>query len=348
MDWQETLLLAGALRAGIVDEVAREGGGDARAVARETGSDARATAQVLAALADLGYLEIAADEGAAIGDNAGVDVNAPRRAGLPIDAGQLETTPFRLSDEGRGVLIDEGDQRFERWAILHEAALIEHWLQIPEIIKTGVKPERPKKEEFVSAFLGAMDTGGRHAAESVVDKVLSVVASHGLTEPKTVLDLGGATGRYARAFTARGLAATMMDTPATIERVEDSLANDGIAIFAGDFFETLPPGPFDIVFASSISHIYGPDDHKNLLRRLRDIVSPGGFLVIVDFVRGVSDRAPLFAINMLVHTERGSTWTEGDYRSWVTGAGFKEPAFEEISPGGRVAISALRATSLKA
>jgi hypothetical protein len=34
-------------------------------------------------------------------------------------------------------------------------------------------------------------------------------------------------------------------------------------------------------------------------------------------------QAALFAVNMLVGTEAGGTWSEAQYRAWLQGAGFK-------------------------
>ena len=60
---------------------------------------------------------------------------------------------------------------------------------------------------------------------------------------------------------------------------------------------------------------------------------PGGLIAILDFVRGQSESAALFGINMLVNTAAGGTWTEEEYRDWLTSAGFIE--FEMLTLGAR-------------
>ena len=52
---------------------------------------------------------------------------------------------------------------------------------------------------------------------------------------------------------------------------------------------------------------------------------PGGHLVIREFIlqedRSGPPHAALFALNMLVGTEHGNTYTEGQYRAWMQEAG---------------------------
>jgi hypothetical protein len=46
-------------------------------------------------------------------------------------------------------------------------------------------------------------------------------------------------------------------------------------------------------------------------------------ITIRDFVRGLSKEAALFAVNMLVNTESGNTYSEEEYREWLNTAGFE-------------------------
>ncbi len=41
-----------------------------------------------------------------------------------------------------------------------------------------------------------------------------------------------------------------------------------------------------------------------------------------EFVGGISEDAALFAVNMLVLTAGGGTYTREEYEGWLTGAGF--------------------------
>ena len=55
-------------------------------------------------------------------------------------------------------------------------------------------------------------------------------------------------------------------------------------------------------------------------------------MAIVDFVRGVSEFAPLFALTMLLSTDDGSTWSLPEYSSWLLGAGLERVRCTTIRP----------------
>jgi hypothetical protein len=85
----------------------------------------------------------------------------------------------------------------------------------------------------------------------------------------------------------------------------------------------LPEGPFDAAYLGSVSHIYGPEENLALIERVAGSLSPGGLIAITDFFRGLSRGAALFAVNMLINTESGNTYTEEEYRGWLGAAGFE-------------------------
>ncbi|MEV6239615.1 methyltransferase [Lentzea sp. NPDC051838] len=51
-------------------------------------------------------------------------------------------------------------------------------------------------------------------------------------------------------------------------------------------------------------------------------------MIICELVLDDDETGPLPAammgLNMLVETEGGHNWTEGEYREWLTGAGFRD------------------------
>ena len=86
--------------------------------------------------------------------------------------------------------------------------------------------------------------------------------------------------------------------------------------------EGLPGGPFDAVYFGNTSHMYGPEETVALFRKMRFSLAPGGLIAVREFVRGMSVEAALFAVNMLVLTPRGNTYTAEEYEDWLRGVGF--------------------------
>ncbi len=73
----------------------------------------------------------------------------------------------------------------------------------------------------------------------------------------------------------------------------------------------------------------GPDGNVALFRKVHDALVPGGRIVIRDHVMSPDRTAPragaLFAVNMLVGTEEGGTFTLEEIASWLVEAGFERP-----------------------
>jgi len=302
--WEYTLLIAGALRSGIIDYLA-ERTATAVEVAAGCNLDARATGLTLASLADL--------------DIADRSIPTP-------SASQLLQVEYSLSSNGSASLMDESSTSFSRYVILHRADMISRWLEIPKILESGKPVEQFTDATKVLNFHGAMTANGKARAGSAVDRLVELLPS-----AKTAVDLGGATGVYSLEMAQRGLKTTMVDLPSTVSSIQNDLAGQGVSVYASDFFESMPEGPFDIALVAGVTHIYGPDENTDLFRRVRDILDPKtGRIAIIDFVRGESPRADLFAVNMLVHTKTGSTWTRQDYTDWLTSAGFQAPDFIDL------------------
>ncbi len=139
-----------------------------------------------------------------------------------------------------------------------------------------------------------------------------------------MLDVGGAVGHVARHFSRCGVRATLFDRENVLPMAREFLGSEGadIALVGGDFTQSLPAGPFDLVYLGNVYHIYGPGTNARVTREVFSVLSPGGTIAIQDLVLGRSRRAALFAVNMLQATEDGGVWTEAQYREWLTAAGF--------------------------
>jgi len=70
-----------------------------------------------------------------------------------------------------------------------------------------------------------------------------------------------------------------------------------------------------------------PAENCNLLGRCHAALASGGRIVIQDFILEPDKAAPrwgaLFALNMLVGTRAGSSYSEPEYAGWLKSAGFR-------------------------
>ena len=288
LGWQEAVILGCAKQEGVLEAVA-DRSCSAEEVVRELGMSSRAVHALLSALAELGVL---AEDG----------------------------NEFRLLEEHRGPLLDRSHPDYAGGLVVHRFELIRKWGHMPEILKTGspIEDESTQGPEGKETFIYSMRRLAKPGVQAVADLLLSR-----LPENPHILDVGGGPGTYAEAFREGGARVTVFDLPEVVELMKEHLAAAGISAVGGDFNEGMPEGQFDAAYLGSVSHIYGPEENLTLIKRVAGSLTPGGLITIRDFVRGLSKGAALFGVNMLVNTEFGNTYSEGEYRGWLSAAGFE-------------------------
>jgi (2Fe-2S) ferredoxin/predicted O-methyltransferase YrrM len=213
-----------------------------------------------------------------------------------------------------------------RMAMMHQVRLWRSWSHLTESVRTG-RPAPPDPEPATEAFIAAMHRIAAERAPQVVNAV-------GAAGAKRLLDVGGGSGAYSIAFARanRELRAEILDRPAVLEIARRHIAEAGltgrIATRAGDLRTDQLGGPFDLVLVSAICHMLSPDENRDLLARCRAALAPGGRIAISDFILTPEKTAPrfgvLFALNMLVNTEGGSSYSQPEYAAWLKETGFGE------------------------
>lgn len=213
--------------------------------------------------------------------------------------------------------------------ILHFAHLWERWSDLTPIVKGAGLTETPtsstRDANELSAFIGAMHVVGMPLAQKIVTAIQ-------LGRARNMIDVGGASGTYTIAFlkAAPEMKATLFDRPAVIQIAHERLSEVGILdrvhLVAGDFYEDELPGGHDLALLSAIIHQNSPRRNVELFRKVLRAMVPGGRIIIRDHVMDPSHTEPkdgaIFAVNMLVNTEGGSTYDFDEIKDWLEEAGF--------------------------
>ncbi len=319
---ERLLLLAAALRTGMIDALADGEAATASAVAASISGDLRACRLVLEALVEVGVVEIV-DPKPVPADSQTVEVGGEPR--------------YRLTSLGRRHLVDPGPELERAW-LVHQAGKARGWMDLPHIIAHGRRPTGAGHARDLHAFAHTMAEGDPSPIDEVVDLVLAYCDP--LPSPGNMLDVGGGLGHVARRFGLRGLPGVVFDTPRITRIAREHLGERSAAIrfVAGDFNQSLPPGPFAVAYLGNVFHIYAPDRNQALARRVFQAIVPGGALAAVDYVWGRSPRARMFAVDMLQATDEGGVWTEDEYRGWLTAAGFEDVRIVDLTLGGNQLI----------
>lgn len=217
--------------------------------------------------------------------------------------------------------------------LLHVSDLWEPWTHLTEIVKTG-KPHSyetisDKEDKWIQDYLMSTHWKAKLHAESIVNQI-------NLKKVNKMLDLRCGSGYYAVEFVKQkpGLKPVLFDFPRVIHFAKEQLEKEGYAdkveFVEGDLMTDDFGSGYDLVFISNIIHEYSIWDSIKILRKVFDSMNRGGWVVINEVIIDDDRTAPLysamFAVNMLVNTMEGDSFTETDI--WVM---LREAWFSNIS-----------------
>ncbi|CAL8266870.1 unnamed protein product [Lota lota] len=158
-----------------------------------------------------------------------------------------------------------------------------------------------------------------------------VVTAFDLSPFRSVYDLGGCSGAFAKHFTSAysECTVTIFDLPKVVQVSRQHFVTDGnqrIEFHEGDFFkDPLPEG--DLYILSRILHDWTDQRCIELLTRVHQACKPGGGVLLVEALLLEDGSGPLtaqlYSLNMLVQTE-GRERTAGQYRALLDAAGFSQ------------------------
>jgi SAM-dependent methyltransferase len=207
-----------------------------------------------------------------------------------------------------------------------------NWSRLTDVVKKGtnsyLKPvvdSESKKDR--NAFIGAMHVAARRISAKIAD-------TYDLSSFNKLLDIGGGSGAYTIAFLKKNpkLNAVIFDLKGVIpiakENISENNFQDRVNFVAGDFYVDGLPSGCDIALLSAIIHQNSPQQNIDLYRKIYHALDPGGTLIIRDHIMDESRTDPpagaLFALNMLVNTQAGDTYTFREVKDTLKSAGFVE------------------------
>ena len=258
------------------------------------------------------------------GDLRGVTMllNALSAIGLLIKKGQR----YSNREESKALLV-KGSPNYVGYMIMHHHHLVEAWSRLDQAVQTG-KPARKRgarDEKELESFLMGMFNTAMGIAPNLAREL-------DLEGRRHLLDLGGGPGTYAIHFCLANpeLKATVFDLETTRPFARKTVAQFGllerIDFIAGNYLDDDQiDGAYDAVWLSHILHGEGPDASRMIINKAVSALEPGGLLLVHDFILNDSFDGPLFpalfALNMLVNTEEGRAYSEGEIKGMLENAG---------------------------
>lgn len=248
---------------------------------------------------------------------------------------------FSLTPESAAFLVST-KPGFQGGLIRHcSEQLIPKWLRLNEIVGTG-KPETPVNveesgSEFFQQFVNDIFPMSYPAAQTLARHLNLSAASD-----VRVLDLASGSGVWGIALARAGgnVRVTAVDWPdviavtrKTVERFELS---DRFSYVEGDLLKVDFGTGYQIATLGHILHSEGAARSRELLAKTFHALASGGTIAIAEFLVNPDRRGPVnglfFAVNMLVNTDEGDTWSFEEIAGWLGETGFANPRTIE-SPG---------------
>jgi ubiquinone/menaquinone biosynthesis C-methylase UbiE len=213
--------------------------------------------------------------------------------------------------------------------------LLPSWLQITDVVRTG-RPAlkvnaRKDGAKFFADFVESLFPLSFPAA-SALGEHLRISKS---SAPFSVLDIGAGSGVWGIAIAKQSphVRIHAVDWPQVLKVTRRIAQKHGLAerlsTAAGDFFEADFGDGHRVATIGHILHSEGRERSQRLLKKVFDALAPGGTVAIQEFVPNDDRTGPpnalIFAVNMLVNTETGDTFTFAEMSQWLRKAGFKNP-----------------------
>jgi 2-polyprenyl-3-methyl-5-hydroxy-6-metoxy-1,4-benzoquinol methylase len=212
--------------------------------------------------------------------------------------------------------------------LMHTVHLWNTWSTLTQAVRQGTavasRQVNDRGELWVTAFIAAMHDRASKQAPTVVAQI-------DLSGVSRVLDVGGGSGAYAMAFAraGKGVRATVFDLPNVIPltnaHIEEEGLSDKVDTVSGDYLKDELGTGFDLVFLSAIIHSNSSDQNRSLIQKCAHALRPSGRVIVQDFIMDEDRINPphgaFFALNMLVGTDAGDTYTEAEVRAWMEEAG---------------------------
>ena len=250
-------------------------------------------------------------------------------------------TRYALTDESAAFLVSTKTPFYGEFFRHTTEQLIPKWLQLNNVVRTG-KPAMAVNDEkqgadFFVKFVEALFPLS-YAAASTLGEHLEIPKADG---PVNVLDIAAGSGVWGIALAKQSshVNLTAVDWPQVLQVTERMARRHGVGKrltkLPGDLLKVNYGNGHHVATLGHILHSEGRDRSRRLLKKVFKSLSPGGTIAIMEFMVDHDRSGPpmglLFAVNMLVNTRAGDTYSFKEMSGWLREAGFRKPRLLDVS-----------------
>lgn len=225
------------------------------------------------------------------------------------------------------------------------------WLKLDEVVRTGQPAESRNQEgpgtEFFSELVENIIPMSHRAGQKLAEHLKVAKAK----DHVRVLDVAAGSGIWGISLAQKSprVRVTAVDwagmIPTTRRIAQKFGVHDRFEFIGGDIGEVDFGNDYDVATLGHILHSEGEERSRRLLRKVFRALKPGGVITIAEWL--VNDRRTrpldslMFAVQMLVNTDRGDVFSFNEIKTWLEEAGFKKVRKFSV-PGGSPLILATK------
>jgi ubiquinone/menaquinone biosynthesis C-methylase UbiE len=220
--------------------------------------------------------------------------------------------------------------------------LVPRWLDLSEIVRTGQSNSHVNQESTGVEFFQEFVEDLFPLSFPVTQMLAGELKLDSATKPVRVLDIAAGSGVWGIGLAKRSpqVRVTAVDWAAVLNTTRKVVERHGVS----DRFEFLPGDLSTVDFGSGynvatlghILHSEGEERSRSLLKKVFQALAPGGTIAVQEFLVNDDRTGPpnglIFAVNMLMGTDSGDTWSFNEIAGWLRDVGFENARTLE-SPG---------------
>jgi SAM-dependent methyltransferase len=209
---------------------------------------------------------------------------------------------------------------------------IEYWLKLKDAVQSGEPVTMGDSEKEVPEFFRELVKPLFNINFAPATALASELKT--IREIDSVLDLGAGSGVWGIVLATHFPQArvTAVDFPVVLEVTKQTAEKHGVVdrfrFSAGDLLTADFGVQHDVVVLGHILHSEGERRSRQLLAKVFNALAPAGTIAIAEWLVNKTRTAPphslMFAVNMLVHTDEGDTFSFEEIGSWLSEAGFRD------------------------
>jgi ubiquinone/menaquinone biosynthesis C-methylase UbiE len=275
---------------------------DAKSIATAIGTEPHATEVMLNALCSLGFLE-------------------------------KKNGKYQLNELSQTYLVEDSPLYIGGFVTHDHVA--EYWKDLTEVVRTGNPAVTVNNQQHAEEFFPKLAAGIFPLSYSTAHNVVNELKLSDLPAGSRALDIAAGSGVWSipLAQQNKNVHVDALDFPSVLKVTREFTEREGVAsqysyIEGGWRQCKIESDKYDVIYLGHILHSEGMEESAALLKECYRAMRPGGRIVIAEMIGNNEYSGPpsaqLFAVNMLVMTQKGCIFSEQELGDLLRKEGFKD------------------------